>query len=90
VIGLAPGWSARPSHTASLSPALGRRWRTRRGGSTRCSRCAAGRFHALGILMHDCSHMPLRSKDLRIHLLEILCAYPLATTLDAMRYAGRI
>lgn len=47
---------------------------------------AAGRFHALGILMHDCSHMPLRNKDLRIHLLEILCAYPLATTLDAMRY----
>jgi fatty acid desaturase len=47
---------------------------------------AAGRFHALGILMHDCSHMPLRGKDLRIHLLEILCAYPVATTVDAMRY----
>jgi fatty acid desaturase len=47
---------------------------------------AAGRFHALGILMHDCSHMPLRGKDLRIRLLELLCAYPVATTLDAMRY----
>lgn len=46
----------------------------------------AGRLHALGILMHDCSHMPLRGKDLQIRLLELLCAYPVATTLDAMRY----
>lgn len=47
---------------------------------------AAGRYHALGVLMHDCSHMPLRGKDLRVHLLEVMCAYPMATTLEAMRY----
>lgn len=47
---------------------------------------AAGRFHALGIVMHDCAHMPLRGKDASIRALEILCAYPIATTLDAMRY----
>lgn len=47
---------------------------------------AAGRLHALGILMHDCSHMPLRGKDLSIHVLEVLCAYPIATTMNAMRY----
>jgi fatty acid desaturase len=47
---------------------------------------AAGRFYALGVLMHDCAHMPLRGKDLRVRLLEILCAYPMATTLEAMRY----
>lgn len=45
-----------------------------------------GRFHALGVVMHDCAHLPLRGKDLRIRLIEILCAYPLAITLEAMRY----
>lgn len=46
----------------------------------------AGRFHALGILMHDCAHMPMRSKDVAVRVLEILCAYPIATTMNAMRY----
>src|SRR5690349_7990724 len=27
---------------------------------------AAGRYYALGVLMHDCSHMALRGKDLRV------------------------
>lgn len=46
----------------------------------------AGRFHALGILMHDCAHMPMRGKDLAVRVLEVLCAYPIATTMNAMRY----
>ncbi|UJR81097.1 fatty acid desaturase family protein [Sandaracinus amylolyticus] len=48
----------------------------------------AGRLHALGILMHDCSHMPMPGsrKDLVVRVLEVLCAYPIATTMNAMRY----
>ncbi len=46
----------------------------------------AGRLHALGVLLHDAAHMPLRSKGLAVRLLEILAGYPIATTIDAMRY----
>ncbi len=46
----------------------------------------AGRFHAFGVILHDATHMPLRKKDWRTRLLETLCGYPIATTLNAMRY----
>lgn len=46
----------------------------------------AGRLHALGVILHDATHMPLRGKDWRTRMLEVLVAYPIATTLDAMRY----
>jgi fatty acid desaturase len=46
----------------------------------------AGRLHALGVILHDAAHMPLRSKGPAIRLLEILAGYPIATTIDAMRY----
>lgn len=46
----------------------------------------AGRLHALGVILHDVAHMPLRSKGLAIRALEILAGYPIATTIDAMRY----
>lgn len=46
----------------------------------------AGRLHALGVILHDATHMPLRGKDGRTRLLEVMVAYPIATTLDAMRY----
>ncbi len=46
----------------------------------------AGRLHALGVILHDATHMPLRGKSAPLRLLEIACGYPLATTLDAMRY----
>jgi len=46
----------------------------------------AGRFHALGVVLHDAAHMPLRGKTAAIRLVEILCGYPIATTLNAMRY----
>jgi len=46
----------------------------------------AGRLHALGVILHDVAHMPLRSKGLGVRVLEILAGYPIATTIDAMRY----
>jgi fatty acid desaturase len=46
----------------------------------------AGRFHALGVVLHDAVHMPLRSKTAGIRFVEALCGYPIGTTLNAMRY----
>jgi len=46
----------------------------------------AGRLHALGVLLHDVAHMPLQRKTMLVRLLEAFCGYPLATTLNAMRY----
>ena len=46
----------------------------------------AGRFHALGVILHDAAHMPLRGKSIGIRLVEVLCGYPIASTLNAMRY----
>jgi fatty acid desaturase len=46
----------------------------------------AGRFHALGVVLHDAAHMPLRGKSLTVRLVEVLCGYPMATTINAMRY----
>jgi len=46
----------------------------------------AGRLHAFGVILHDATHMPLRGKDGPTRLLEVLVAYPIATTLEAMRY----
>ena len=46
----------------------------------------AGRFHALGVLLHDAAHLPLRRKSPLALGVEILCGYPVASTIDAMRY----
>lgn len=46
----------------------------------------AGRLHALGVVVHDAVHMPLRKKTFAVRLLEATAAYPIATTFDAMRY----
>jgi fatty acid desaturase len=46
----------------------------------------AGRFHALGVILHDATHMPLRRKTVPIRVVEVLCGYPIASTLNAMRY----
>jgi len=46
----------------------------------------AGRFHALGVVLHDATHMPLRRKTAGIRIVEVLCGYPIASTLNAMRY----
>lgn len=46
----------------------------------------AGRLHSLGVVLHDATHMPLRGKTWRTRLVELLAGYPIATTLNAMRY----
>ncbi len=46
----------------------------------------AGRLHALGVVLHDATHMPLRRKTAAVRVVEVLCGYPIASTLNAMRY----
>ncbi|MDP2310013.1 MAG: fatty acid desaturase [Pseudomonadota bacterium] len=46
----------------------------------------ASRIHSFGVILHDAAHLPLRGKPPRVRLLEALCGFPLATTLNAMRY----
>lgn len=46
----------------------------------------AGRFHALGVILHDLTHMPLKSKTVGVRFVEVLCGFPIASTLNAMRY----
>ena len=46
----------------------------------------ASRFHSFGVILHDLTHMPLRKKTIKIRILEVLVGYPIATTLNAMRY----
>lgn len=46
----------------------------------------AGRLHALGVILHDAAHMPLRKKSLAVRVLEVVGGFPLMTTLNAMRY----
>lgn len=44
------------------------------------------RLHAFGVILHDAAHQPLHGKSAKLRLLEVMCGYPLATTLEAMRY----
>lgn len=46
----------------------------------------AGRYHGLGVILHDAAHMPLRGKTAATHALELLAGFPIGTTLNAMRY----
>ncbi|NWF72822.1 MAG: fatty acid desaturase [Nitrospirae bacterium] len=46
----------------------------------------AGRLHALGVVLHDACHMKDQRKTPALRLLECVAAYPIATTLKAMRY----
>ena len=46
----------------------------------------AGRFHALGVVLHDAVHLPLRGKSGTLRLVELLAGYPVGSTLEAMRY----
>ncbi len=46
----------------------------------------ASRFHAFGVILHDASHMPLRKKDIKVRLLEIIIGYSMGSTINAMRY----
>jgi len=44
------------------------------------------RLQSFGVVIHDAVHMSMREKTVRIRLLEVLSGYPVATTLNAMRY----
>jgi fatty acid desaturase len=46
----------------------------------------ASRFHALGVVLHDAVHLPLRRKSGELRVVEMLAGYPIGSTLDAMRY----
>lgn len=46
----------------------------------------AGRFHSLGVVLHDAAHMGKRAHGVQSGLLQLIAAYPIATTLRAMRY----
>ena len=48
----------------------------------------AGRYHALGVVLHDAAHLPLPGgvKTPALRLVELLAGYPVATTIDALRY----
>ena len=46
----------------------------------------AGRFHALGVLLHDAAHTPRARKTVQLRFVEILAGYPVGTSVDAMRY----
>jgi fatty acid desaturase len=45
-----------------------------------------GRIHALGVILHDLTHMPIREKTLKVRITEALCGYPISSTLNAMRF----
>jgi len=46
----------------------------------------AGRFHALGVVLHDAVHIPKRGKCGAVRTVELLTGYPVGSTLEAMRY----
>jgi fatty acid desaturase len=46
----------------------------------------AGRFHSLGVIMHDMAHQPIRVKTFKIRVLELMAGLPLFTTIEAMAY----
>ena len=46
----------------------------------------AGRFHALGVIVHDLCHMNLKHKSLKFRVLEIFSGYIIGTSANAMAY----
>ncbi|MGZ5234109.1 MAG: fatty acid desaturase family protein [Burkholderiales bacterium] len=46
----------------------------------------AGRFHALGVVLHDACHMSPRPRGSQRWLLDVVAGYPIATNVDAMRF----
>ena len=46
----------------------------------------AGRLHALGVVLHDACHMGRRVDTAWLWLLQLVAGYPIATTMEAMRY----
>ncbi len=46
----------------------------------------AGRIHSFGVILHDATHQSIRRKSWQIRFVEIFAGYPMASTLNAMRY----
>ncbi|MCP5162817.1 MAG: fatty acid desaturase [Hahellaceae bacterium] len=46
----------------------------------------AGRIHSFGVILHDACHQSVRKKTLPMRLIEVFAGYPMASTLNAMRY----
>lgn len=46
----------------------------------------AGRFHALGVLLHDACHQPRIKRTPSLSFFELLAGLPIATTWNAMKY----
>lgn len=46
----------------------------------------AGRIHSFGVILHDAAHQSIRHKSWQIRFVEIFAGYPMASTLNAMRY----
>lgn len=46
----------------------------------------AGRFHALGVVVHDACHMRAGKVTPSSELLDLVAGYPIATSVNAMRY----
>lgn len=46
----------------------------------------AGRLHALGVVLHDACHMGHRAHTGWLWLLQLAAGYPIASTMQAMRY----
>lgn len=46
----------------------------------------AGRIHSFGVILHDACHLNIRNKTLPLRIVEVFAGYPMASTLNAMRY----
>ena len=51
-----------------------------------CIVVIASRLHSFGVIVHELTHLPMHKKGLKIRLIEILTAYPIGITINAMRY----
>ena len=51
-----------------------------------CIVVIASRLHSFGVIVHELTHLPMHIKGLKIRLIEILTAYPIGITINAMRY----
>ena len=46
----------------------------------------AGRIHSFGVILHDAAHQSIKRKSWQTRFVEIFAGYPMASTLNAMRY----
>lgn len=46
----------------------------------------AGRIHSFGVILHDAAHKSISEKSWKIRFVEIFAGYPMASTINAMRY----